>query len=104
METLPFRFGIVTGTFDCSKNNLTSLKWAPKEVGEDFGCDGNELTSLEGAPIEVGRNFGCRFNNLTSLEGAPKKVGEDFWCNNNKKLFTIEEVEAVSRVEKSIYV
>ena len=53
---------IVTGYFDCSNNNLTSLEGAPKEVGGDFDCSDNKLISLEGAPKEVGGGFDCYDN------------------------------------------
>jgi hypothetical protein len=95
---------IVKGDFDCSCNDITSLKGAPKYVGGKFGCsmchnlislegapekhDGifdcsncENLTSLKGAPKEVGGKFDCDCcDNLISLEGAPEKVGGDFDC------------------------
>ena len=98
-------FGKVTGNFDCSGLDLTSLKGAPQEVDEGFNCSKNQLislegapqkvrgwfycsdnqfTSLEGAPQIVGENFVCSINQLTSLEGAPQKVGGDFYCSNNQ--------------------
>jgi hypothetical protein len=73
----------VDGYFDCSYNNLTSLKGAPQKVGGYFDCCKNDLTYLEGAPQKVGGSFYCSHNNLTSLKGAPQKVGRDFDCNNN---------------------
>jgi hypothetical protein len=78
------KFGKVSGYFDCSRNNLTSLEGAPQEVGRSFRCKGNKLTSLEGAPQEVGGDFYCTENRLTSLEGAPQKVGGDFYCTENR--------------------
>jgi hypothetical protein len=69
---------------DCDNNNLTSLKGAPKSVGESFWCSANKLTSLEGAPQSVGVNFQCQGNKLTSLKGAPKSVKGNFWCHDNK--------------------
>jgi hypothetical protein len=56
---LPVRFGIVTGDFNCSNNNLTTLKGSPKEVHGDFWCNYNNLTSLEGAPDLIGGKFKC---------------------------------------------
>ena len=42
-------FGKITGDFDCSGLDLTSLKGAPQEVGGDFNCENNPaLHSLEG--------------------------------------------------------
>ena len=95
----------ITGSFNCTSNEIKSLEGCPKKVGKNFYCDGNNLTSLEGAPKEVGGDFGCSYNKLsdlkkcpkeikgnfrcsynklTSLEGAPKEVGGDFVCTNNK--------------------
>ena len=77
-------FGKVTGDFDCSWNQLISLKGAPQEVGGNFICYSNRLTSLKGAPQIVGGGFYCSNTQLTSLEGAPQEVGEDFYCYSNR--------------------
>jgi hypothetical protein len=81
---LPLKFGRVTGNFDCSYNQLTSLEGCPKEIGEDFLCQYNQLTSLEGCTTEIGGSFKCYDNQLTSLEGCPKEIGLNFYCYNNK--------------------
>jgi hypothetical protein len=78
------RFGVVSGYFYCSNNQLISLEGAPQKVGEDFYCRYNQLTSLVGAPQEVGANFNCEDNQLISLEGAPQRVGHDFYCSDNQ--------------------
>jgi len=52
------------GYFDCSNNQLTSLKGAPREVNGNFSCSHNKLTSLEGAPREVKRGFYCYKNQI----------------------------------------
>ena len=94
--------------FDCSFNDLTSLKNSPDidddtyfycthnkltnliGISLDFGekcvleCNNNELTSLEGAPREVLR-FNCSNNELTSLEYAPKDV-KFFSFHNNTNI------------------
>ncbi len=79
---------IVEGEFNCSNNNLQSLKGAPQNVGDYFDCRENQLTSLIGAPQCVDGNFYCGENQLTSLEGAPQSVCGDFYCgyNNLKSL------------------
>ncbi len=89
------RFGVVTGDFGCSFNELTSLEGAPQEVGRNFNCEGNELTSIKGAPQEVGGHFLCSDNKITSLEGAPKKV-DGFYCSGNK----LTSLEGAPRVVK----
>lgn len=78
------RFGSVSGHFNCSNNQLTSLEEAPKSVGLNFDCPNNRLTSLEGAPQRVGLGFDCSNNRLTSLEGAPQSVANSFYCLKNQ--------------------
>ena len=84
LKKIPVQFGKVSGSFYCSRNQLMSLKGAPKEVGGSFWCDHNQLTSLEGAPETVGGSFGCTNATLTNLKDAPKEVGKDFWCYGNQ--------------------
>lgn len=74
----------VEGNFFCFRNELTSLKGAPKKVGGSFQCQSNPLTSLEGAPQAVGGDFDCSCTNITSLEGAPKTVGGNFDCGRTE--------------------
>jgi len=81
LKEIPFNFRKVSGRFNCSLNQLTSLKGAPKEVGGNFNCSYSKLTSLKGAPKEVGGDFDCSGNKLKTLEGSPKKVGGDFLCS-----------------------
>jgi len=76
-------FGIVTGDFDCSHNNLTSL---------------------EGCPIQIGGYFNCGFCVLTSLKYAPIYVGGKFSCYFNKKKFTVKDVVKVCDVKGEINV
>jgi hypothetical protein len=89
LTKLPLKFGRVSGDFDCSHNNLTSLEGCPGWVGGDFDCHNNNLTSLEGGPESVGDDFDCHNNNLTSLKGSPSSIEDDFVCHNNK-LTTLE--------------
>ena len=96
------QFGIVKGNFDCSYNNLTHLRGAPKVVVGDFDCRYNNLTTLEGAPEKVVGDFYCSGNNLTSLKGAPENVGRDFVCGFNKTKFTDEYVNKVCNVKGKI--
>ena len=80
-----FRFGTVSGNFDCADcHKLTSFEGGPEKVSKDFDCEGcNNLKSLEGAPKEVGGHFNCTYCiSLTSLKGAPKEVGGCFDCSN----------------------
>jgi hypothetical protein len=99
-----YKFGYVSGKFDCSDNNLSNLKGVPKTVVGHFLCTYNNLKSLEGAPEYVGGYFECMFNKLTSLKGAPEYVGSNFNCRFNEEDFTKEDVKAVSDVKGKIIV
>ena len=83
LDYIPVQFGVVDGYFDCTNNNLTSLKGCPTEVAGIFYCHNNNLTSLEHCPTEVNGHFYCHNNNLTSLEHCPTKVNGSFYCFNN---------------------
>lgn len=74
---------IVTKKFDCSNNELTTLKYAPEKVG-DFHCSSNKLTTLEDGPKEVMGTYKCSRNKLTTLKGAPTILGGIFDCSNNE--------------------
>jgi hypothetical protein len=66
LTELPLIFNKVMGYFDCSWNNLTSLKGSPIWVGGSFACSNNRLTSLEFCPDYVGNWFSCESNQLTN--------------------------------------
>ncbi len=85
LTKLPLRFGKVTGYFDCSSNQLTSLEGSPYYVGGYFSCKYNRLTSLESCSKFVLYDFYCGNNQLTSLEGCPKTIYSHavFFCENN---------------------
>ncbi len=82
---IPLKFNNVLGFFDCSENNLTSLKGCPKYVGNWFDCSYNNLTSLVGGPNKVNKFYDCDQNNITSLEGCPSIVEILNITNNNLK-------------------
>jgi hypothetical protein len=92
---LPLKFGRVTGNFDCSRNQLTTLEGCPGEVGGGFYCNGNKLTTLEGCPREVGGYFNCSYNKLTTLDGCPKMVDGEFNCGANNLTIINDELEFV---------
>lgn len=94
-EGFTINFGRVTGDFDCSYLELTSLKGAPTEVGGSFNCSWNNLTSLEGAPQKVDGDFECSYNQLISLKGAPRIVRGNFWCSYNPNLHSLVGLSTV---------
>jgi len=71
---------------------------------ESFNCSYNSLKTLAHAPVEVGLSFNCVENKLVSLVGAPKTVFLDFSCGNNAVQFTVDDVRAVSKVGRGVFV
>ena len=83
LKSIPITFKEVSGDFDCSDNQLTSLKYCPETVGGYFSCSNNQLASLKYCPETVG-GFYCSGDQLTSLEYCPESVGGRFYCNYNQ--------------------
>lgn len=101
---IPFKFGKVSGNFDCSACHLTSLEGCPQKVGGDFDCSNNELFSLEGGPEKVEKDFVCSHNQLTSLKDCPQEVGGCFNCSCNNKQFTESDVKsACEKIGGEVY-
>lgn len=98
---IPVKFRRVSGNFDCSNNQLTSLDFAPEEVGENFYCDNNNITSLSKAPIYIGGNFYCCNNKLTNIDDiSTKYVGKNFYTRNND----IKDYKVLNEIVKGIKV
>ena len=82
LHKLPLKFRNVRGYFDCSFNNLTTLKGAPETVGDNFNCSNNKLKTLEGSLRRVSGYFDCSWNkNLMSLEGISPTIHGNLYCN-----------------------
>ena len=88
LTELPLRFNKVTGYFDCSNNNLTTLEGCPKWIGGWFSCHDNQLTSLEFSPDYVGGNFDIRYNNLTD-NYCDTEIGGGFYTSLKQDGLTI---------------
>ena len=94
------------GDLNLSSMKLTVLPDILKDitVSGHFDCTQNQLTSLAGAPSSVGGDFYCWGNELTSLKGAPKSVGRDFYCGYNTVKFTEQQVRALCDVKGRVIV
>ena len=63
----------VTGDFDCSWNNLTTLAGAPQSVGGDFICD-KESLKAEYAKIQLAVRFAAKQKEISGrLTGQAKQ-------------------------------
>jgi hypothetical protein len=85
IKLLPVNFNIVNGYFKCYNCNLTSLKGAPKSVGNTFNCDKNKLTSLQYSPevLESG-DYDCNSNIIKSLKYITSPIPGDLNVEYNK--------------------
>lgn len=75
LKEIPIKFHRIRGSFNCEKNQLTSLIGSPLCVDDNFYCSYNQIKSLKGCPQWVGGKFICSWNKLTTLEGIPGHVG-----------------------------
>jgi hypothetical protein len=86
---IPIQFGVVSGNFNCSDNDLTSLSGAPHYVGNNFHCLSNKIESYEYLPKKVGGNLICDgkidIKDLLTIE-----VGGQFCHQASKKSETLE--------------
>ena len=91
LESLKYCPEICRGGFRISTCPVTSMKYAPKYIGDVLDMTSTNIKSLEGLPdqeslIQV-KVQGCQ--NLESLKGSPKKV-RSFLCCDCPNLETLE--------------
>ena len=63
--------------------SLTKLPLRFRNVSGHFDCSNNELTSLEGGPQSVGGHFDYRNNKLVNLNGFPEFFENEVYLSNN---------------------
>ena len=83
LTELPFKFGKVSGNFNCDQNQLTSLEGSPNWVGKYFSCAHNLLTTLEGGPKVVIKNYYCECNEIFNFKGFPEDFDKYIDFSNN---------------------
>jgi len=73
---IPVKFRKVEGNFECQNNQLTSLDFAPEEVGGIFNCSYNNISDFDNIPTKhVEGNFyayGSDPEKLTKLKSIVK--------------------------------
>ena len=57
LKYFPFKFNLIEGHFDCSQNELYTLKNGPNQTTGSFICSENKLTSLKYSPLHIGYDF-----------------------------------------------
>ena len=91
IEKLPFKFGTIDGSFDCSFNKLISFKNAPEYVLHDFLGVCNNCDDITFLPIHVGNNIDISFNPISSIKTLLSTFGGHLIHNIKHK--TIEDVK-----------
>jgi hypothetical protein len=92
LSKLPVKFNRVSGYFECSYNQLTSLEGCPKWVGDFFSLEYNELATLESSPEYIGGNFFCQYNQLTDFRGFPEFYEGKIFYNGNPVFEVIKNI------------
>lgn len=80
------QFNIISGSFDCSYNNLTTLKGCPRHVGGSFYCNSNNLNSFDHCPEFVGGDFLGYQNNISQLVKLPSCIKLGLLTNSGLSL------------------
>lgn len=81
LQRLPYKFNIVDGIFDVSRNpfdltmKLESFINFPETVHSDARASGHNFTTLEHCPKYIDGAFDPSDNPLTTLKWLPEKVG-----------------------------
>lgn len=84
------------GDFNCSTNKLTSLKYSPKVISEDFICTQNNLENLEFC-LDTIKNIQAEHNKINTLKYFPKIVGGNCYLGGND----LENIDTLKRIEIS---
>lgn len=87
-RNIPIKFGRVSGYFNVSNNQLTSLEGAPIEC-LSFNCSHNQLSTLEFSPKIVHGDYSVGSNIITNFNGAPEYIGGKIWCYNIGDKFSL---------------
>lgn len=84
LSSLPVQFGRINGYFECSHNNLYSLKGAPREVNGDACFNYNCLTSIEYCPSIVHKDLMLRDNPILNIDliELPSYVNGNIYLGN----------------------
>lgn len=67
---------LIAGSFNCSRNKLTSLVGGPRKVLHDYRAHKNLLSNFDGFPEFVGMTMQLANNKFTSLHNIHKALKE----------------------------
>jgi len=80
LTKIPVKFGKVEGWFNCSFNNLTTLKNCPHTLEENIDFSNNQITTLEYFPKIINGELHCSMDN-NPLHNYFKNIKEEDFDN-----------------------
>lgn len=83
LNFLPIQFGEIKGEFNCSFNELKTLKGSPFFVKNNFTCSNNQLTTLKYSPKIVNAHYDCSRNKIKTLDSFQTVVQGELNCSMN---------------------
>ncbi len=83
LNTIPFKFGIIEGNFNCLFNKLTQFKNSPDYVHWNYLAIGNQCNETKGLPLNVGNHIDISFNPIISIKDLVSSFGGKFIHNHN---------------------
>ena len=84
LKKIPFKFGIVNGSFRIMHTLLDSCDNFPKKITESLICTHNKIESFVGCTQDINNNVDFTDNMIGSFKGCPKIIKGYFSCNDNK--------------------
>ena len=94
LTKIPIKFNKVRGYFDCSNNNIKSLKNSPKIMEGHFICSSNNITNLIHSPLYISGLFQCSNNPLKSLKGYNGSM-DSLYYNGKEKFIRKEKFKKI---------
>ena len=102
LTNIKVKFNEIKGDFNCSNNELVSLKGCPEIINGNFACKRNNLKNLKNGPKMINGGYWCQENNLISLEGISSEINDYFNCSYNK--LDIQELQKLCNIKYLIEV
>jgi len=86
LSRIPIKFGVVSGSFYCNYNKLTTLEGSPQSVGGNFDCRGNKLENMNYTPMYIMGEVKCDFPNFDYKSWVKS------WVRNKKINELLDEI------------
>ncbi len=92
LTELPFKFGSISGYFDCYNNKLTDLGYLPKVINKSIDFRFNDLISNIFLSNIKGDIYTSIIDNGVKLSEAGRVLNKDVFIKLNKRSSIIKEI------------